>query len=410
MEGHPARPVPAGAGAGPGGPGTTVGDVATPFRLPPDRKRALQALAGVGILTLVVGLLVTPARTGANVLLVGFYLLTLGLGGVFFVALSYTADATWSVGLRRVPEALAGLVPGAALLLAALLFVHPSLYPWASGDETLTGFRGFWLVRPFFLARAVVYLLGWMWLAAAIVRNSRRQDHDGLPSRSTTNLRLSGIFLVVFSVTFWLASVDWVMSLEPHWFSTIFGLYNFAGLFLGGLAAITLLTVWLQRRSTLGRIVTASHLHDLGKLLFAFSTFWMYIWFCQYMLIWYVNIPEETAYFTTRAVNGWQWVMLVNIFLNWVIPFVVLLPRAAKRRADVLVKIAVVLLVGRWVDLYVMILPPVSESTVPLGPVEIGLAVGGVGVCGLLVARSLAKAELVPVGDPFLEESVRHRT
>jgi len=165
---------------------------------------------------------------------------------------------------------------------------------------------------------------------------------------------------MVFSVTFTLASVDWIMSLEPMWSSTIFGVYNFAGLFESGLAAIILAALWLERQGPLRGVLTEEHLHDLGKLLFAFSTFWAYIWFSQYMLIWYTNIPEETTYFLRRLHGVWLALFLANVVLNWVVPFAVLLRRDAKRMRRVLGLVAAVVLVGRLLDLYLMIFPSVK--------------------------------------------------
>ena len=167
--------------------------------------------------------------------------------------------------------------------------------------ERALAFKHFWLSRPFFLMRAAIYSGIWILFAHAIRQRSRRQDHDGDPRWTHENFRLSAAFLVLFGITVTLASFDWVMSLEYHWFSTIFGVYNFAGLFQSGLAAIILVALWLERAGPLKNVLNEAHLHDLGKLLFAFSVFWAYIWFSQYMLIWYTNIPEETSYFVRRA-------------------------------------------------------------------------------------------------------------
>jgi len=288
----------------------------------------------------------------AGVLLVSYYAVGLGLAGLCFLAIHYTAGATWSDALRRPAEALARALPFALVLLVMVLVARPQLYEWtnagfgAAGGSELA-FKRFWLARPFFLARAVAYAVIWAGFALAFRRVSRRQ------------VAVSAAFLVVFSVTFTLASVDWIMSLEPHWYSTVFGVYNFAGLFLSGLAAIVLAALWLERQGPLRGVLTEEHLHDLGKLLFAFSTFWMYIWFSQYMLIWYTNIPEETTYFLRRLHGVWFGLFLLNVLLNWVVPFAVLLRRDTKRARTVLAVVAAVVLVGRALDLYLMIFPSV---------------------------------------------------
>jgi hypothetical protein len=342
-------------------------------------------------------------------LLASYYLLGLGLGGAVLVALFYVTGAGWSVALRRVPEAMIGLLPAAALGLSLVLLAYPSLYPWSDpkqGGETLSPFQHIWLYRPFFLVRSLVYLVLWIGLAFALVRISRRQDQTGAASLTARNVCLSGVFLVVFAVTCWLASTDWIMSLEPHWSSTVFGVYNFAGIFLSALAAVCVVAIGLYWQGPLRNVLTRHHLHDLGTLLFAFSSFWMYIWFSQYLLIWYVNNPEETVYFWRRQQPGWQTLFLLNVVLNWGIPFVILLFRSAKQTPWVLLAVASAVLLGRWLDLHLMILRPMGEAT-PLPTFwGVGLFFGAAGLAVLLIGRALGRAALIPVKDPFLAESV----
>lgn len=391
------------------------------FRPPRKLVHALMVLVAIGGVTVLVGVLLEPRHTWAGLLLAGFALVGLSLAGAVFVAMLHVTGAGWATTLRRVPEAMAAAFPAGVILLAAALLLGPELYPWfdpgAGEAENVTPLRQVWLNRPFFLLRSALYLTCWCGFILALVRASRRQDADGNVNHTQTSVRLSAAFLVVFGFTFWLASQDWIMSLESEWFgdggrrpsnwaSTIFGVYNFSGLFLGGLAALILLLLWLRRVSLLGRIVGAGHLHDLGKLLFAFSTFWMYIWFCQYMLIWFVNIPEETTYFVLRQHGAWQPLLLTNLVLNWAVPFVVLLPQSAKRNASVLAKVCVVVLLGRWLDLYLMIAPAVDGPAPAFGFPEVGLTVGAVGLFGLAFFRSLSRANLVPLRDPFLDESL----
>jgi hypothetical protein len=367
-------------------------------------------LALLGLLALFVGIVFAPRAAWGSLLLASYFLVGLGLAGVLLVALHYVTSAGWGVALRRVPEAMTAALPLGAAGLALVFLAQPSLYPWtdpghASGEHAAP-FKHFWLNWPFFLGRAAVYLGCWYLFARAIVRTSRRQDEDGNVTHTRRNVRLSAGFLVVFAVTCWLASYDWVMSLEPEWYSTVLGLYNFAGLFLGGLAAVTLLVLWLQRLGPFRKVLTEEHLHDLGKLLFAFSTFWMYIWFCQYMLIWYVNNPEETVYYTGRMHGAWEPLFWLNVILNWVVPFVVLLPREAKRSPGVLTKVGVVLLVGRGLDLFLMILPPLGELTVLTAVVCSMLLAGAIGLFCLAFFSALGRAPLVPLRDPLLVESI----
>jgi hypothetical protein len=387
----------------------------TRVRLAPRTHQALIAFAAIGAIVAAAGAVMAPDRMWASWLLVAYYVLGLGLAGLCVVAIHYTAGASWSTPIRRVPEALAGTLPFAAVLLAAVFMARPQLYPWtiassaAAAVSPALAFKLAWLDRPFFLVRAAVYSLIWIVFAAAIRRASRRQDQDGDRRWTRANVRLSAAFLIVFAFTFTLASFDWVMSLEPLWYSTIFGVYNFAGLFLSGLAAIILVALWLERTGPLQHVLTADHRHDLGKLLFAFSVFWMYIWFSQYMLIWYTNIPEEASYFVRRAHGGWFVLFLANVVLNWLVPFLALLRRDAKRHRQTLALVAAVVLVGRWLDVYLMIFPAVVGETPRIGVWELGLTAGGLGGFGLVLVWVLKAAPIVPVADPDLVEALQHQ-
>lgn len=374
------------------------------FQAPLKALWLARGLAVVGGVTLAAGLLVAPQRTWANFLLLNYGLLGLGLGGLVWISFHYLTGARWSVPLRRVPEAMAAIVPWAGAGMLAVLLLRPSLYAWTASsavEGSASHLKQIWLTRPFFLLRALVYLAVWIAFAMAIVRTSRRQDQvrDSSPTRK--NVALSAGFLVVFGVTCWLASYDWIMSLEPAWASSIFGVYNFAGMFLGSLAAAVMLAIWLRREKAFAALAGGDRLHDLGTLLFAFSSFWMYAWFCQYMLIWYVNIPEESAYFVRRWQGEWRGLVALNLVLNWGIGFVVLLFRRAKCSAGILGAVALAVLAGRWLDLYLMVCPSQAGVGPQPGAIEAGLLLGAAGVFGWVVLRALERAPLVPVRDPF---------
>ncbi|OFV96611.1 MAG: hypothetical protein A3F68_11170 [Acidobacteria bacterium RIFCSPLOWO2_12_FULL_54_10] len=366
----------------------------------------------IGLIALVGAGIADPSRFWSNLLLISYLLLGMGLAGTFFVALQYMSGASWSVAFRRIPEALSSALPVGAIGMLVVFFFHPSLYPWSQAasaeGEGLTGFKAAWLSLPFFWVRSVIYIALWFLLSKLIVRSSREQDLDDSPRHTRSSIRYSAMFLVAFGFTFWLASMDWIMSLEPHWYSTMFGLYNFSGLFLGGLAAIILLVLWISKTTGLRDFVNEEHLHDLGKLLFAFSTFWMYIWFCQYMLIWYANITEESIYYIQRLHGFWEPIFLLNIFLNWIIPFIVLLPVSSKRSRSTLAKVAIVVLAGRWVDLYLMIFPALHGQTPVFGLWEIGSIVGACGLLLFFFQRALGQASLVPLNDPRLQDSLHY--
>jgi hypothetical protein len=227
--------------------------------------------------------------------------------------------------------------------------------------------KAVWLNPSFFLARALVVLV--LWMALASLLRDRLAALDRRPSAEANRAfaRASVLFLLLLAPTLSAASWDWAMSLEPEWYSTMFSVYIFSGTFLGGIAAVAVLAIWLDRRGLLGRRLAPETLHDLGKLLFAFGTFWAYIWFCQYLLIWYSNLPEETPYFARRLTGGWTLLFWLNPVLNFGVPFAALLSARVKRRPGFLAQVALVVLLGRWLDSYLLIAP--AGSPLPSFPV-----------------------------------------
>ena len=389
-------------------------DLSRPVELAGTPRTILMVFAAIGVLTAAAGAFMSPTRMWASWLLVAFFMLGIGLAGLCFVAIHYASGSTWSVAFRRVPEALAGTLPFSIGMMAILFFAHPQLYGWTT-DETLVSsteralaFKHFWLSWPFFLIRAAIYSGIWILFGTLIRQRSRRQDGDGDPRWTHVNFRLSAAFLVLFAITVTLASFDWLMSLEYHWFSTIFGVYNFSGLFQSGLAVIILVALWLERAGPLKNVLNEGHLHDLGKLLFAFSVFWAYIWFSQYMLIWYTDIPEETSYFIRREHGAWFPLFLLNLVINFVIPFAALLRSDTKRQRQSIAIVAGIVLLGRWLDLYLMVFPGLVGESPTFGLWELGLTLGGIGAFGLVLLAVLKGAPAVPVADPELVESLEY--
>jgi hypothetical protein len=375
-------------------------------------QRRLWGMTLIGALILAGGATFAPDRIWTNLLLGSYYLLTIGLGGALFVALTSICGAGWPSAFRRVPEAMAMIVPFAGIVMLLVLAVRMQQYGWhphGDGDAGTFWFKELWLTPSFWLIRSIAYVAVWTLLAGWFVARSRQQDSTGEPKLTAGNVRLSALFLAVYAVTFSLASVDWIMALDPMWFSTMWGVYNFAGMTLAALAVIVIMGLVLRSPGApLHGVFTDEHLHDLGKLVLGFSCFWMYIWFSQYMLIWYSNIPEETTYFITRTRGPWGPVVVASIVLNWVLPFFILLPQAAKRSEGVMMKIAVVLLIGRWVDLYTMIFPARFGAAPVFGLWEAAAIGCLVGVSGLWLFRAFGKANPVPKHDPYLAESLHY--
>ena len=327
-------------------------------------RRRATGLIVAGLAALALGAAFSVERMWGNLLLATLMLAGLGLGGAFFLAFHGVTGARWSVPLLPAARNLTGTLPLTAAAAGVVAVAGLFFYPWAHGEAAHGAtfwFKNAWLSPGFFVGRTVAYVVLWTSIARSLVS-----------TRSPVGVGRSALALVVLGLSVSAAGIDWIMSLEPLWFSTMFGAYQFAGIFVSALAALVVLTAWMKRTAAGCADAGENQLHDLGKLLFGFSCFWMYIWFSQYMLIWYVNIPEESVYFIRRMQGLWQPVTLLSIGLNWAIPFFVLLPRPAKRNWRVMVRISLAILAGRWLDLYLMILPPLSGPYPACGFTELG--------------------------------------
>jgi hypothetical protein len=369
----------------------------------------------IGLATFAVGLLTEPTRTWVSYLTSFWFFLSLGMGGLFFTAIQHVTNSQWSTTVRRYSEALTSFLPWAALLGLLLVFGGSKyLYIWldpevVAGDALIQKKVGY-LNQGFFIVRALGFFGLWLLFRQWIVSKSLKQDQTGDSSLTAAAVKPSVIFLMVFAITYSLFSVDLLMSLDPHWYSTMFGVYCFAGLFQSSLAMIILITVWLMKRGALRGYVNENHLHDLGKLLFAFTVFYAYIGFSQFMLIWYANLPEETLFFKMRSVGAWWNISMLLLVMKFVVPFLVLLPRGNKRNPKVLVPAAILLLVMQYVDNYWLIYPNFNEGMAAFSIWEIGIFLGMLGGFLLCIYRFLSKYSVVPVGDPRLEESTHHHT
>jgi hypothetical protein len=376
----------------------------------------VRALFGVmmviGIATFLLEVTSDPTRAYAAWLHNYWIFLCLGLGGTFFTAIHHITGATWSVVVRRIAEAFASYVPIAFILFAVVAMGIPHLYIWSSpaatqGEGAKLIAKGGYLSANLFIARNLLWLALWSFFSWFFVRNSTRQDETRDPALSKKNLKLSAIFLVLFALTFTLASFDFLMSLEPTWYSTIFGVYCWAGLWQSGLAAIAIVTVILRRQGALKGVINQTHLWDLGKYVFAFGVFWTYIAFSQFMLIWYANLPEEIEWMIHRIYTGWGAVIIAVVVLKWVIPFFVLMPIKWKSNETVLVTVAAGVLLGQWLDMYWVIYPAFSPEHAVLSWNELGVAVGFIGLFCWKVQSFLSRHPVAPHGDPEYAASVR---
>ncbi|MDP3542653.1 MAG: hypothetical protein Q8T11_09340 [Elusimicrobiota bacterium] len=379
--------------------------------LAPGARNACAALAVLGVGALLIGLKLAPQRALASLLLGNTYFLMLAVTALVFIAIQNLVAAGWPVLFRRVPEAMTAYLPAGGLGLLVILLGSHSLYHWAHHtagvhDAILEAKAGY-LNLPFWSLRALVILVLWWVFARAIVLNSRLQDIDGDVERTHRNKRLSAAFMLVFGVTFTLASIDWVMSLEPHWYSTMFPWYMFGGAFLHALAAIALATVLLNRRGFFPKF-NEHHRHDLGKYVFGFGVFWAYLWFCQFLLIWYANIPEETAYYALRSSPGWLTAQALSLAANFLVPSALLLRILSKKDDRVLIAACVSVCLGRGLDLYVMIMPSVAGGSARPHWVDVPIFLGLGGVFILLFERAFSSAPAEPAKDPYLIESLHH--
>ena len=349
----------------------------------------------------------------------------IGIIGLFFIAIQYAAQAGWSAPIKRIPLAIGHWIPFAGILMVVLWFVvkgdlfhwtDPNLYDIKSEhydkilDKKSAYFFGPWgkSFPIFFVFRMVLFFGLWFLFFTRIKKEMLAEDIDGSEQHWLKSRRLSAYFLLIFAVSSSVAAWDWVMSIDPHWFSTMFGWYVFASWWVTGLATITLIVASLKGAGYM-KMVTQNHLHDLGKFVFAFSIFWTYIWFCQFMLIYYANIPEETVYFIQRMrTSPYSWIFYANVVLNFVLPFLLLMTRDAKRQMSMLKVVCPIVITGHWLDFYNMITPGSMKGEGGIGLLEIGLGFIFMGVFLYVVLNALSKMQLVAKHHPFMQESLNH--
>lgn len=390
-------------------------------------KRNAFILMGIGVLAIVLGFMTDHSehhsRFWANMLVNSFFFLGISVLAIFFLAVQYAAEAHWSVVLKRVFEAIMAYVPiGVGLMLLVLLAgsLHGHhLYHWMDAslydeflpdgsknpnfDHIIAGKKAF-LNQPFFWIRAIGYSALWILFARGFRKRSLEEDLVGGTEIHFKNVRKSAIFLVLFGFTSVVTIWDWIMSIDTHWFSTLFAWYVFSGMWISFIITSILVVYHLKGRGYLEN-VNENHIHDLGKWMFAISFLWSYLWFAQFMLIWYSNIPEEVTYYMQRW-EQYKFLFWIIFIINFTIPMIMLMSRDSKRNRSFLLIVGYIIAIGHWLDTYLLVMPGTVGGEWHLGWMEIGMALGFLGLFIFIVLSALTKAPLQVQKHPYLEESL----
>ena len=396
------------------------------FKVSNKSKTLTNILLGVGVLFTAIGIFSNVGehnlvqRIMANGLINGFYFFAIGLGALFFLALQYATETGWYASIKRVIEAVAGFLPyGMGILAVVLLIITfmdgAHIYLWMDPettnpashhyDEIIDG-KSAYLNKLFFWIRTAAYFIIYFIYWRGFKKRSLEEDKVGGTEIHFLNYRKSAVFLVFFAVFSSSSAWDWLMSIDVHWFSTLYGWYCFAGMWCSAMTVLVMLTIFLKKQGYLPN-VNDSHIHDLGKWTFATSFLWSYLWFSQFMLIWYANIGEEVVYYMTR-IEHYKFLYFGMFFINFAFPMVVLMSREAKRHAGILTFVGVIILIGHWLDVYILVSAGSMGAKASIGFMEIGLALVGAGFFIRTILKNLTKAPLTPVNHPFLDESIHH--
>jgi hypothetical protein len=400
------------------------------FEIPGKLKTWSLGLIGVGLVALVFGMITKGFSTDEHeqvhfwgTLMYNTIFWTLVTNAsMFFICVTTLAMGGWQQSFRRIPEAISTLVPiFGSITFAVLLYVVLSdkhhIYHWldtaaVAKDPILSGKSGF-LNAKFFIFWTTLTIgfwsfLGWRMRQLSNEADVEAMDHETGMKFIFRNTVRAALFTVWFALTVgstvpWL----WIMSIDAHWYSTMFSWYTFASSFVSGMSLIALWLIYLKNKGYM-ELTTQEHLHDVGKFMFAFSIFWTYLWFSQYMLIWYANIPEETVYFKHRVQGPYKGIFFLNLIINFLCPLLILMKRSAKRNYTLVTFMAVLIIFGHWIDFYQMVMGSLMKESVELGWLDFGILSFFVGMMIFFVGRALASKPLIPKYHPFLKESVIH--
>jgi hypothetical protein len=388
---------------------------ATANELLPELKQLQQrllAVGGGGLALALVGLIIDPAQFFRSYLVSYLLLLAITLGSLALAMVHQVSGGAWGVVIRRILGAATRTLPVMTVLFLPLLAGMAYLYPWSDAatvaNDAILQWKRPYLNVPFFVIRAAIYFGAWSTIVYLLNKWSVEQDESGDPMLAKRMQKLAAAGLLVYGLTITFASFDWVMSLEPHWFSTIFGVLLMGGQGLAAMAFAIIALAWLTRRPPLRDLVTPNHFHDLGNLLLAFTMLWAYFGFSQYLIIWSGNLPEEAEWYLHRTAHGWQFVALALVVFHFVLPFVLLLLRITKRRGESLARVAALILVMRYVDLFWLTQPALRPNGFSISWLDIVLPLALWSLwLGVFVYQLRGRA-LLPLHDPEFDEALGH--
>ena len=382
-------------------------------------KMTTFVLMAIGVLALVIGFATDSSdhhnRFWSNVLVNSFFFLAIGLGAIFFYALQYATEAGWSAIVKRIFEGIFSSIPvfGGILMLVLLVgtFHGHHIYHWMDSevfnpesdhyDSIIAGKRAY-LNPGFFWIRTILYMAVFTFFARKFRQKSLLEDQIGGTEIHFWNYKKAAVFLIFFAVFSSTAAWDWVMSIDTHWFSTLFGWYVFSGMWVSAMISAILIIRYLKGQGYLD-FITENHMHDLGKWMFALSFLWTYLWFSQFLLIWYSNIPEEVTYFIER-IEHFKVPFFGMFLVNFIFPMIMLMSRKAKRIAFLPVFVGIFIFLGHWMDVYLLITPGATHHF-NLGFMEIGMFLGFLGLFIFLTFKAYTKAVFLPKNHPYLDES-----
>jgi hypothetical protein len=378
--------------------------------LPSSYSKTGWTLLILGILFTVVSFILDSRHASFGLIMTLTFVTTVGVGALFWVGVEYVSSAVWSTALRRPFEFISGVVPFLIILAVPLLFNMHDIFEWTHRalyrDNPALLLKAPYLNVPFFIIRTIIVFLLWWLFYFLIIRNSRTQDKTRDQHLTTRNVRLSAGFMPVFGITLTIFSVDWLMSLTPSWFSTVFGVYIFSGAALSAMAFATLLIVKLNEKNLFPVKLTPDHYYNLGAFLFAFVNFWAYIGFSQFMLQWYGNLRDETLWYIPRMHGSWAVVSIILVLTQFVVPFFALLTKPAKMSPRRLVFISVWLLIAHAIDIYWMVMPVFDSNNIVFSLSEVAFLLLSAGILLSVFAYKAKGNNMVPIGDPKLQRGL----